>query len=71
MEKSWLELEGKTVIVTGASSGIGKAVAQSLLDNGANVVVSDMNPNEPKFEVKENSGKNDIYKDRCNKWQKR
>jgi len=57
MEKSWLELEGKTIIVTGGASGIGKAVAQSLLDNGANVVVSDMNPNEPEFEINENSGK--------------
>ena len=27
MGESWLELEGKTVIVTGAASGIGKAVA--------------------------------------------
>ena len=28
MNNDWLELEGKTVIVTGAASGIGKAVAQ-------------------------------------------
>ena len=27
MSESWLGLEGKTVIVTGGASGIGKAVA--------------------------------------------
>lgn len=53
MKESWLELEGKTVIVTGAASGIGKAVAQEYLNNGANVVACDMNPNEPKFENSE------------------
>ncbi len=41
---SWLNLEGKTAVVTGGASGIGKTVAQSFLDNGANVVVCDMNP---------------------------
>lgn len=54
---SWLGLKGKTAIVTGAASGIGKAVAQAFLDNGANVVVCDMNPNEPSFTTSESSGK--------------
>lgn len=54
---SWLGLKGKTAIVTGAASGIGKAVAQAFLDNGANVVVCDLNPNEPEFNVTEKSGK--------------
>ena len=53
---TWLGLKGKTAIVTGAASGIGKAVAQAFLDNGANVVVCDVNPNEPSFDLKENSG---------------
>lgn len=53
---SWLNLEGKTAVVTGGASGIGKAVAQAFLDNGANVVVCDMNPQEPEFEKHENSG---------------
>ncbi|MCR5833539.1 MAG: SDR family oxidoreductase [Selenomonadaceae bacterium] len=54
---SWLGLKGKTAIVTGAASGIGKAVAQAFLDNGANVVVCDLNPNEPSFNLNETSGK--------------
>ena len=54
---SWLGLKGKVAVVTGAASGIGKAVAQAFLDNGANVVVCDMNPNEPSFNITESSGK--------------
>lgn len=48
--KSWLNLEGKTAIVTGGASGIGKAVAQEFLNLGSNVVVCDMNPNPPEFD---------------------
>jgi NAD(P)-dependent dehydrogenase (short-subunit alcohol dehydrogenase family) len=33
-------LDGRTAIVTGASRGIGKAIAHALADAGANVVVS-------------------------------
>lgn len=36
-------LEGKTCIVTGASSGIGRAVAVAYAREGANVVASDIN----------------------------
>ncbi|WP_252254974.1 SDR family oxidoreductase [Clostridium sp. ZBS12] len=57
MIKSWLNLEGKTVIVTGGASGIGKAVAQEFLNNGSNVVVCDMNPNAPELDMNEKSGK--------------
>lgn len=39
----WLALEGKTVIVTGGSSGIGKAIATHLHEVGAQVVVADLN----------------------------
>ena len=49
MSESWLKLEGKTVIVTGGASGIGKAVAQGFLDVGANVVISDMAENAPEM----------------------
>ena len=48
MSESWLNLEGKTVIVTGGASGIGKAVAQGFLNAGSNVVISDMAPEAPK-----------------------
>lgn len=50
MENTWLNLDGKTAIITGGASGIGKAVAQEFLNNGANVVVCDMNPDRPEFD---------------------
>lgn len=38
----WLNLEKKTIIVTGGSSGIGAAIVKALLDNGAHVVNGDL-----------------------------
>lgn len=49
MEKNWLGLEGKVFIVTGGASGIGKAVVEELLSDGAKVSVCDMNPNAPTY----------------------
>lgn len=42
MEKNWLELEGKTVVVTGGASGIGKHVVMTLNKAGANAVIADL-----------------------------
>lgn len=38
---SWLQLSGKTAIVTGAASGFGRAVAHGLADAGCRLVVGD------------------------------
>ena len=46
---NWLELENKTIIVTGAASGIGKAVTEGLLEVGANVIACDINNEKPEF----------------------
>jgi len=40
------EFQGKTVLVTGAGSGIGEACAVQLAEAGANVIVADMNEAE-------------------------
>ena len=52
-------LENKTAIVTGAGSGIGRAVAILYATEGANVVVSDVNEkgsNETVEMIKKNGG---------------
>ena len=36
--------EGRTALVTGASRGIGLAIAQSLVERGARVVITARNP---------------------------
>lgn len=43
---SWLEIEGKTVIVTGGSSGIGAAIVKELCDLNVNVVNGDVKEGE-------------------------
>ena len=56
MDKSWLDLEERVVIVTGGASGIGKHICKQLKEVGANVVVSDLSvetgENEGIFNVK-------------------
>lgn len=44
-------LKGKNVVVTGASRGIGKAIAIACAENGANVAISYMNSEEEANEV--------------------
>lgn len=48
-----MELNNKTAIVTGARRGIGRQIAHSLAEAGANVVVSDLNEEECKQVVTE------------------
>lgn len=40
---SWLGLEGKTAVVTGAAGGIGRAIAAAFVENGARVALLDLN----------------------------
>lgn len=47
MTTSNQDLSGKVAIVTGTAGGIGKAIAQTYLDNGSKVVLSDYHPTTP------------------------
>lgn len=40
-------MQGKTVIITGASDGIGKAAARELKSQGAEVVIIGRSPEKP------------------------
>ncbi len=51
-------MKGKTVIVTGGSSGIGKAMAQTFLEKGANVVITGRTA-EKLNQAKDDLGKSD------------
>ena len=46
----WLNIAGKVYVVTGGSSGIGKAIVGELLESGANVANLDLNENDTKNE---------------------
>lgn len=48
--KNWLNLQDKVVIVTGGACGIGYAVVEEFLADGAKVVVCDISDTVPTFE---------------------
>ena len=41
-----MRLEGKSAIVTGATGGIGRAVARRFLNEGANITLVDLDKNQ-------------------------
>ena len=46
-----MSLHGKVAIVTGAAQGIGRAIAESLAQAGADIVVADLDPSRSKDTV--------------------
>ena len=52
-------LSGKVAIITGAGSGIGKGIAKKFSENGANVVIADLNEDQGK--LAEQEIKNSIF----------
>jgi sorbitol-6-phosphate 2-dehydrogenase len=50
MGENWLDLEGKAIIVTGGSSGIGAAIVKELLNQGAYVYDADLKPGDEQNE---------------------
>ena len=56
---NWLNLENKVIIVTGGSAGIGFQTVCELINDGAYVVIADINP--PKKEIKTTKENQYIY----------
>jgi len=56
-----LGLHGKVAVVTGASRGIGKAVAQALLEEGCAVAICSRNPLQLDVAVAELSKKGRVF----------
>jgi len=58
MGNTWLNLEDKTIVVTGGASGIGSHITDEFQKQGANVVVADLN-----VETGEKDGKLNVKTD--------
>lgn len=61
---SMINLEGKIAVVTGGASGIGKGITKKLLENGAEVVIADINKH--KLEEVKTEFEQKGYKVLCN-----
>jgi len=53
-------LKGKTAVITGASTGIGKAIALLMAENGANIAIIYIGDKTLATEVKKQAEKNDV-----------
>ena len=47
------DIKGQVALVTGSGQGIGKAIAEKLAAHGANIVISDVNPETAKKTAEE------------------
>ncbi len=56
-----MEIKGKTAIVTGGASGLGAATVKRLLDQGANIVIADMNVLNANLFMKELGADNVVF----------
>lgn len=55
------QLEGKTALITGGASGIGKIMARLLLERRAKVIIWDINQSNIDKTISELSAKGDVY----------
>ena len=61
-----MRLENKTAVVTGAASGLGKAIVEKFLEEGSKVIIVDINKDAGR-ELSENLGAQNISS-KCRCW---